>query len=122
MPFAADLRPLPEILARAVTRRLRLFMYNSAAPVILQWRHAQWIRQGERLLSEVGPVHVTLTAHESLRGIGLFRFGWTGVQLAKESRTWTLHLVFFVFMLSMCWCHTPDVEKVDPYTLSRRGI
>lgn len=123
MPLALDLRPLPEILRRSITRELRLLKILDPMPTIFQWRVKGWENQGEPpLLSEAGPVHLTICAHESFRPLALLHGGWKGVLFLRNSETWRVTLVFFCFSLTFAWCHTPNFAKVDPVTLSRRGI
>jgi len=115
--IAFNLRPLPRILARFVGLDRRR-PYKFAADVVALW-HVETYVPGEALiLTEKGPVHLTLAAHESVRKFSLPRTGWTGVYLQKQRNTWTLTAIAFCCTLTLMWCHTPNVEKIEPWEVA----
>jgi hypothetical protein len=117
--IAHNLRPLPGILARFVGIGKRR-PYTFTADVLALWHVPGYAPPASSILTEVGPVHLTLAAHESVRAYSLPIIGWHGVFFVKERNTWTLTLVAFCFTLTLQFCHTPNIEKVDVAQLERR--
>lgn len=119
--LACDLRPLPEIIARAMTRRLRYWSPTEPLPTILQWRAPGWDPHGGAPIVEaVGPLHLTLCAHESVRGNILATCGWRGVIFRRDRETWRVTFLFFVFTLTLEWAYRTNFERVNPWEISAR--
>lgn len=110
-----NLRPLPRIAARfcGLGRRRK---YEFAADVLAFAAIAAYepgVPVGSLILTEVGPVHLTLAAHESMRAYSLPRVGWDGVYFLRGRHTWTLTLIAFCFTLTLTWCWKQNIEKLD---------
>lgn len=106
-----NLRPLPGNLARfcGFSRRRP---YEFAADVIALW-HLKDYDPEIPVFTEIGPVHLTLAAHESVRSFSLPRVGWHGICFQRDRSTWTLTMIAFCFTLTLMWCWRPNIEKVD---------
>lgn len=116
--IAFNLRPLPRILARFIgfSRRRK---YEFTADVLALWHIHRYIPGEPLILTEVGPVHLTLAAHESVRKFSLPRVGWHGLFLRRDQYTWTLTMMAFCFTFTLMFCHRPNIEKVEVTDLSR---
>lgn len=116
-----NLRPLPAIVARFLglgRRRPYQFSADVLAVAAIAAYEPQ-VPAGALILTEVGPVHLTLAAHESLRAYSLPRVGWHGVYFLRGRNTWNLTFIAFCFTITLMWCWKPVIEKIDVTEVAR---
>lgn len=129
MKFEHSIRTVFEVLGRRYfpTKKhpQRSFQYGGPVDVlaIAEFNNYDY-RYRIDLLPRRGLLWIMLGAHEGLRHWWTqLPVAWRGWHSHRGDYTARIDITFFLFYLSIGWCHTPNFAKIDPITfLSQKEI